>query len=127
MARLQVGDYRYLKNFRKCFKQQREHGLAEHAEATRVGDAATASDHIDRLIWIQHKQASLDTGHEMIKDGPVTKGGGVIPYGSLEPKFRRRLTDREVHWNAQMITEQGGCASNVRNATSSCNSSSWRR
>ena len=43
MARLQVGDFAYLQNFRKGLRQQRERSLREFAEATQAGDVATVA------------------------------------------------------------------------------------
>ena len=62
LARLEVGTYRYLKNFRKGLKYQLERCLRESAEAREAGGAATAADRDERLRWIHEKQAFLDGG-----------------------------------------------------------------
>ena len=143
MARLQVGGYRYLQNFRKGLHQQRARGLEEFAKATQDGNAETASDCRERLLWIQQKFAFLDTGNEMIWDGLVTKRGRRLPYDSLGPECRRLLTDAEIRWNKEIIDKETFPAPPAATAlagdaepepppgdacgSSSCNSSSWRR
>ena len=103
LARLQVGTWEYLKNFRKGLKYQRERCLRELAAATDARDAATAADCNDRLLWIREKQDFLDTRNEMVWDRPVTQHGRQMEYGSLEPAARRPLTNEETRWNAEMI------------------------
>ena len=117
LARLQVGTYACLKNFRKGLKHQRERCFRELAAATDAGDAATAADCNGRLRWIHEKQAFLDTRNEMVTDMPVMRNGRQREYGSLEPAARRRLTNEEIRWNAEMIRNEGATPATPAAAT----------
>ena len=87
-------------------------------ELAAACDDATARDLRDRRIWILEKQDFLDNQHEMVYDMPVTKHGRQIQYGSLELAARRRLTDAEIWWNAELIVEERrGSASAATPAT----------
>ena len=44
---------------------------------------------------------------QMVWDMPVTKHGKQMEHGSLEPAARRRLTDAEIPWNAELIEAEG--------------------
>ena len=57
LARLQVGTYAYLKNFRKGLHHQLERCVREVEEAP---DAATARECTARLQWVRKKQEFLD-------------------------------------------------------------------
>ena len=106
-----------MKNFRKGLKYQRERCLRELAAAADTGDAATAADRNDRLLWIRQKQAFVDTGNEMAKDTPVRKNGRLMEYGSLACAARRQLTDKEIRWNAWMIEAEGATPATPAAAT----------
>jgi len=99
----EVGTYPYLKNFRKGLRFQRERCLRELAAAP---DAATACPVDVRLRWILVKQDFLDNRNEMVRDRP-SQGNPEREYGSLEPAARRRLTDAEIRWNAELIEAEG--------------------
>ena len=99
-----VGTFPYLKNFRKGLRHQREWCEREWAAAP---DDATARDATDRWLWILEKQDILDIHNEMVWDMPVTQHGRQMEYGSLEPAARRRLTDAEIRWNAELIEAEG--------------------
>ena len=68
--------------------------------------AATARELDDRWRWILEKQDSLDNRNEMVWDMPVTQHGMQMEYGSLQPAARRRLTDAEIRWNAELIEDE---------------------
>ena len=73
------------------------------AAATDARDAATASECNERLRWVLDKLDFLDTRNEMVWDRPVTQHGRQMESGRPEPAARRRLTNEEIHWNAEMI------------------------
>ena len=106
LARLQVGSYAYLKNFRKGLQHQRERCERELAEAKDARDVEKAIKRNDRLRWIHQKQDFLDRDNEMVWDMPVMQDGIEVPFGSLDPAARRELTDEEIGWNAQMIEDE---------------------
>ena len=103
----QVGTYAYLKNFRKGLRYQRERCERELEAAAAASDVATARDATDRWLWIFEKQEILDIYNEMVWDMPVTQHGWQIEYGSLAAAARRRLTDDEIRWNADLIENEG--------------------
>ena len=104
----QVGTYAYLKNFRKGLRYQRERCERELEAAAAAADAAAARDATNRWLWILEKQDSLDIHNEMVWDRPVTQPGRQMKkYGSLERAARRRLTDAEIRWNAELIEAEG--------------------
>ena len=72
-----------------------------------ASDEATASDLRVRERWILKKLDFLDNRDEMVLDMPVTQQGRQMEYGSLEPAARRRLTDAEIRWNAELIEAEG--------------------
>ena len=100
----ELGTYPYLKNFRKGLHHQRQRCEREWAAAP---DDATARDATHRWHWILEKQHRLDNRHEMVRGMPVTQQGRHRTYGSLEPAARRRLTDAEIRWNAELIEAEG--------------------
>ena len=103
-----VGSYSYLKNFRKGLAHQRERCERDRAAARAARDDATARDATDRWLWILEKQDILDIYNEMVWDMPVTQHGMQMKeYGSLAPAARRRLTDAEIRWNAELIEAEG--------------------
>ena len=53
------------------------------------------------------KQDALDNRNEMIWDMPVTQDGRQPAYGSLATAARRRLTDDEIRWKAELIEAEG--------------------
>ena len=81
--------------------------MRDLAAATDAGDAATAADCNDRLLWIRKKLDFLDWRNEMVWDRPVWQNGREMEFGSLEPAARRRLTDAEIPWNAELIEAEG--------------------
>ena len=99
----EVGTHAYLKNFRKGLRHQRERCSRELALDQL---AATARELDDRWHWILEKQDSLDNRNEMVWDMPVTQHGMQMEYGSLQPAARRRLTDAEIRWNAELIEDE---------------------
>jgi hypothetical protein len=99
----EVGTHAYLKNFRKGLRHQRERCSRELALDQL---AATARELDDRWRWILEKQDSLDNRNEMVWDMPVTQHGMQMEYGSLQPAARRRLTDAEIRWNAELIEDE---------------------
>ena len=113
-----VGTYSYLKNFRKGLRYQRERCERELEAAAAALDAATARDATDRWLWILEKQDILDIHNEMVWGMPVTQHDRQMEYGNLEPAARRRLTNAEIRWNAELIEAEGlqqrrGSASSV--------------
>ena len=104
----EVGSYSYLKNFRKGLRYQRERCERELEAAAAAIDVATARDATERWLWIIEKQDILDIHNEMVWGMPVTQHGRQMKkYGSLEPAARRRLTDAEIRWNAELIEAEG--------------------
>ena len=104
----EVGTYSYLKNFRKGLRYQRERCERELEAAAAAADAAAARDATNRWLWILEKQDILDIHNEMVWDMPVTQHGKQMnKYGSLERSARRRLTDAEIRWNAELIEAEG--------------------
>ncbi|MDA8583980.1 hypothetical protein N9L68_07085 [bacterium] len=100
----EVGTYAYLKNFRKGLRYQRERCERELEAAAAAIDAAIARAATERWLWILEKQDILDKNHEMVWGMPVTHHGMQMKeYGSLERAARRRLTNAEIRWNAELI------------------------
>ena len=75
VARLGVGDFPHLKNFRKGLQHQRWRCAREIKEAEDRQDAATAEELKERLEWIHLKQHFLDHDNVMVWDQPCVIGG----------------------------------------------------
>ena len=110
----QVGTYPYLKNFRKGLHHQLDRCLRDLQASP---DPATRCFVDTRLRWILAKFDLLDNFHVMIWDRPAP-WDPQMEYGSLEPAARRRLTDAEIRWTAELIEAEGlqqrhGAASGV--------------
>ena len=110
MARLQVGGYALLKNFRRGLRHQLEHCASELEAATARADAAAEADCEDRLLWIGSKQQFLDVQHEMVTDTPSWRNEKEMEYGSLHPDARRPLTEQEIAWNEELIVAEAATA-----------------
>ena len=62
----------------------------------------------------------MDIHNEMVWGMPVTQHGMQMKeYGSLERAARRRLTDAEIRWNAELI-EAGGLQQRLGSASCVC-------
>ena len=81
---LQVGDVRFLKNFRKGLIYQLGRCRSEVAVATARGDHAAVQAAEHRLEWIFDKQRRLDEDHEMVTDRPSWQQGRHVDYGCLD-------------------------------------------
>ena len=88
LARLQVGSYPYLKNFRKGLQHQRERCLRELRAAIEADDAARAADCNDCFLWI--RQSSI--GWTRVDGAPLRSGasweGKILPPSAF-PAFSR--------------------------------------
>ena len=108
LASLQVGNWEYLKNYRKGLQHQLQRSQQQLIE---TDDAAKARDLEARVIWVQHKQYFLDTLGEMIHDRPGPwMGKEREDYGSLLLDARRFLSRQEINWNQDMIEAEGATA-----------------
>ena len=96
LARLQVGTWAYLKNFRKGLRHQASRCKSELEAAEARGDVSAAAELQHRLDWIFAKQRYLDVEHVMVLDKPSWQHGRALEYGGLQEDAMTCMSAREI-------------------------------